>query len=384
MELLLYAELNIFCMVLLGIIAEKVMHSKYSNTAKDKAFSAGLWFVMAFAAFDALEHLVAASGFSGKIPVLYGLNLAYFICFDLAAFCWFLYAGVLQNKKALQNKKRWLATAVPLEIVAVLLATSCQNDWIFKITPNGSYARGPLFWVQMLVSYGYVAVTLAQSLYRAVHQTYFARRNELLTVAVCSLAILLCGLLQLLVPAVPLLVCGITVSVLVKFINTLKLMILLDPLTGIPNRRELLASLTFEMKTVKAGEQLYFLFIDVDSFKQINDSCGHTEGDRILSKVSAAIQDFCEETHGYCARYGGDEFAVLQVLKQGGSIQAVCSNLKKYIYQRNIKTCQNSRVQISIGYAAYRGKGDSPESLIARADDDMYQSKLQNRSGQQL
>ena len=156
-------------------------------------------------------------------------------------------------------------------------------------------------------------------------------------------------------------------------------MILLDPLTGIPNRRELLTSLAAEMKAVKPGQELYFLFIDVDCFKQINDSCGHTEGDRILIKVSAAIKDFCEETHGYCARYGGDEFAVIIVLNRESNIEAVCSALKRFVQQRGISTSQNNPVQVSVGHTKYRGEGDTVQSIIARADIAMYKAKEQNK-----
>ena len=379
MTLLLYAEVNIVCVILLGIMAAKSLFSSYSGTVKDKAFTASLWFVMFWSVFDVLERLAENLPPVKSIPLLYGLNLLYFICFDAAAFCWFCYAEIIQNKKILKNKKRRVAFAVPLAALVVLLLASCFTGWVFYVDAGGVYHRGPLFFAQAAVVYGYVFATIVQGFYRANRQTYFASKNELITISICSVAIMACGLLQLFIPNFPLLIAGVTVSVLIKFTNSLKLMILLDPLTGIPNRRELLTTLAAEMKAVKPGQELYFLFIDVDCFKQINDSCGHTEGDRILSKVSAAIKDFCEETHGYCARYGGDEFAVIIVLNRESNIEAVCSALKRFVQQRGISTSQNNPVQVSVGHTKYRGEGDTVQSIIARADIAMYKAKEQNK-----
>ncbi len=92
MALLLYAEINIVCVILLGIMAAKSLFSSYSGTVKDKAFTASLWFVMFWSVFDVLERLAENLPPVKNIPLLYGLNLLYFICFGAAAFCWFWYA----------------------------------------------------------------------------------------------------------------------------------------------------------------------------------------------------------------------------------------------------------------------------------------------------
>lgn len=145
MTLLLYAEVNIVCVILLGIMAAKSLFSSYSGTVKDKAFTASLWFVMFWSVFDVLERLAENLPPVKNIPLLYGLNLLYFICFDAAAFCWFCYAEIIQNKKILKNKKRRVAFAVPLAALVVLLVASCFTGWVFYVDAGGVYHRGTLF-----------------------------------------------------------------------------------------------------------------------------------------------------------------------------------------------------------------------------------------------
>ena len=87
---------------------------------------------------------------------------------------------------------------------------------------------------------------------------------------------------------IPVLSVGIVISYLLAYINLLERLISLDPLTGISNRREFLQRLEDDIKSLKANEDLYFLFIDIDSFKNINDTEGHNEGDRVLKEIAAA------------------------------------------------------------------------------------------------
>ena len=63
---------------------------------------------------------------------------------------------------------------------------------------------------------------------------------------------------------------------------------------------------------MRPNEKLYFLFIDVDSFKQINDTYGHNEGDRALKIIAEVLSSLSEKTGGFCARYAGDEFAFIR------------------------------------------------------------------------
>ncbi|MDD6213635.1 MAG: GGDEF domain-containing protein [Firmicutes bacterium] len=95
-----------------------------------------------------------------------------------------------------------------------------------------------------------------------------------------------------------------------------------DPLTGINNRRQLFTYLSYKIKYLDKNERLYFILLDIDMFKRINNTYVHNEGDKAIVIVENALREMCRKTNGFCARYGGDEFAFVQTLNSGARINA--------------------------------------------------------------
>jgi diguanylate cyclase (GGDEF)-like protein len=83
-----------------------------------------------------------------------------------------------------------------------------------------------------------------------------------------------------------------------------------DPLTQLPNRRKLSAHLETALARAGAQQRLALLFVDVDNFKSINDTLGHSFGDRVLQRIAERLRAATSPT-GMLARLGGDEFTVL-------------------------------------------------------------------------
>ena len=73
----------------------------------------------------------------------------------------------------------------------------------------------------------------------------------------------------------------------------------------------LIAELNNRIKHLKKDKVLYFLFMDIDSFKETNDLYGHRDGDKVLQVVADALRSACLAEDGFCARYGGDEFLLI-------------------------------------------------------------------------
>jgi diguanylate cyclase (GGDEF)-like protein len=90
-----------------------------------------------------------------------------------------------------------------------------------------------------------------------------------------------------------------------------------DPLTGLPNRRQFMSYLRATLRRAEtSGAQVGVLFIDVDNFKNINDSMGHAFGDRLLVAIATRLRE-ATESRGFTARLGGDEFTVIYDEVQG-------------------------------------------------------------------
>ena len=150
--------------------------------------------------------------------------------------------------------------------------------------------------------------------------------------------------------------------------------ILHDPLTGLRNRYYL-NKLMDKGYSVPENRRLYILFLDLDKFKQFNDTYGHNIGDFILVESAKRIQDcFHRETDIVC-RYGGDEFIAFALVKvQDGNIQKIIDRILDRFSVPFVNQEKEYSVNVSIGVSEYRAE-ESLEKVIKQSDNAMYQAK---------
>lgn len=181
------------------------------------------------------------------------------------------------------------------------------------------------------------------------------------------------GVIQIIFQDVPVLSVGIVISFLLAYINIIESLIFLNPLTGISNRKKLLQQLLYRLQNIKPDEKLYFLFIDVDKFKRINDSYGHVEGDRVLTDIALLLTRHTTGTDSCVGRYGGDEFAVIFTLKKTMS-DDICARFIECLHDNDITAGEEHKVTLSIGCTECT-QSDSIKDIIARADKEMHEIK---------
>ncbi|MBF0382044.1 MAG: EAL domain-containing protein, partial [Magnetococcales bacterium] len=154
-----------------------------------------------------------------------------------------------------------------------------------------------------------------------------------------------------------------------------------DPLTDLPNRKLFLDRLNVSVEQAKRSNQcLSVMFIDLDRFKQINDSLGHDVGDELLKQVAVRLSQSVrgEDT---VSRIGGDEFVL--ILSRIAGLKAADSIVKKIMsmFKEAIVIGPHElHITLSIGVAVFPKDGLSPEDLIKNADSAMYQAKHGGRN----
>jgi diguanylate cyclase (GGDEF)-like protein/putative nucleotidyltransferase with HDIG domain len=148
-----------------------------------------------------------------------------------------------------------------------------------------------------------------------------------------------------------------------------------DYLTGLPNARSLFLHLEHEIARCKRSNLPLGVFVsDLNGFKQVNDSFGHLEGNRLLGHFAATLNEACRE-YDYAARMGGDEFVVVVPgLKPERAIEMV-QRLRIAIAKASKTVCGDERVSISVGSAFYPSDSINAEELLAEADRRMYTAK---------
>ena len=154
-----------------------------------------------------------------------------------------------------------------------------------------------------------------------------------------------------------------------------------DGLTGLPNRRQLLAALEVEMRRAeRSGRPLALALLDVDRFKSVNDTHGHAAGDEVLCAVADELRKVTR-AGDVLGRYGGEEFAILMPETSTAQARRACERLREAIAGRIIHYPDGSsgRVTISTGVALLSG-GEPSEQLISRADAALYAAKSDGRN----
>ncbi|EMB47252.1 MULTISPECIES: diguanylate cyclase DgcA [Treponema] len=127
-------------------------------------------------------------------------------------------------------------------------------------------------------------------------------------------------------------------------------------------------------------ETLSILMIDIDFFKNINDTYGHAAGDIVLEEVAKIIKS-CTRNADTAARYGGEEFVVMLNNTSASAAMAVAERIKKSVEEKSIMyDGKKINVTISIGVSSYNFDLESAKSIVERADKALYESKQNGRN----
>jgi diguanylate cyclase (GGDEF)-like protein len=157
-----------------------------------------------------------------------------------------------------------------------------------------------------------------------------------------------------------------------------------DPLTGLSNRRVLDRRLDEEwLRARRHGSPMSVLFVDIDHFKQFNDTYGHAAGDEVLTAVAECIASAVRRPVDLVARYGGEEFAVVLPDTPAAGATSVAEKIRKRVQGMSLFYGQSGHgsVTVSVGCATcVPAQGASASGLMAAADAQLYAAKSAGRN----
>ena len=149
-----------------------------------------------------------------------------------------------------------------------------------------------------------------------------------------------------------------------------------DPLTGLANRTTLLDRLDLALAVARRSDAPFaVLYVDLDNFKDVNDSLGHSAGDTLLKIAAKRMAGAVRETD-LVARLGGDEFAVLQTdVGDPSTAGTLAAKLQAILAESLIVEGNLLRITASIGIALYAPEVANAEAILAQADRALYRAK---------
>jgi len=155
-----------------------------------------------------------------------------------------------------------------------------------------------------------------------------------------------------------------------------------DSLTGLANRRYFYERFEFaRLNAVRHGARMAVLSMDLDRFKSVNDSLGHSAGDAVLVEAARRLTA-CLRQVDMVARFGGDEFVILLTEVHGGEDAALVAEKIVTAFRRPFDVQgRQAAITVSLGIAVYPDHGESLEDLLKRSDEALYAAKRAGRDG---
>ena len=165
------------------------------------------------------------------------------------------------------------------------------------------------------------------------------------------------------------------ISVRKRTEDDLRALLLVDELTGLPNRRAFITLSEQRLKlAIRMERDVLMIFIDVDHLKYINDTYGHLAGDRALIDTARVLKESCREAD-IIARLGGDEFVALMTVDSDQTSELVCERIKARIEIHNLETPRGYPLSLSVGATRTKSEGTMLADLLAQADTALYEQK---------
>jgi len=304
------------------------------------------------------------------------LNYIHFIMSSMAMYFWFLYSEYQQNSSWIKKRVNVILLFIPILFVVILTFLSRFGHYIFYINEEGHYARGPLYSMHMVINFLYLLVTSIHAFYNALQRKNYTRKTEYFTIASFSIAPILFGVVQSIVPATSSLSVSITISVLIVFFALQEKQILLDELTHVYNKNYMNIYLDNLIEKCKENnEEYYFFMMDIDTYKNINSKHGMREGDNALVLTSKALNTLAYKYDFELFRFHYDEFVFVGQLNSEEYCSMVVQDVDEMLEETTSKYNLPYRLTMSCGYVKFPTEYNTVLDIIIEAEKRMKNNK---------
>ena len=372
-----YTEASLVCVAIFVMLI--IQNNSYgTRTERENWFvRTGIVHIIYF-----LSDIGWAAVASGQLPrtrfFVCLFNLINYVFLALMGYSWFMYMaaseGMLLNKKKRFGRK----LLIPVMVSFFVMVAAYIADPLFWIDKDGTL--NDLYYPLMVsVPTLYVLSSSVISLNNAKKTDVKEDKRLCRLIAVYPLSIVFFGLLQTFALNAPLFCFGCTLIMLYFYIQSLQMLVSVDPLTKLNNRGQI--DRYMDRIRYSENESCCFCMIDIDMFKEINDRYGHAEGDRALTLVAEALRRTADkaEVPVFIGRYGGDEFTmIVRSVEDDAAMQELISLFRGILSEK--AEGLRYKLEASAGYDFLDSDDDTAEACLKRADERLYLDKQRNKA----
>ncbi len=302
------------------------------------------------------------------------VNSIYHIFTGVVAYLWFLFSESEQKSRVVKHKWRLAVSFVPLFVLFNLVVGSNANKWVFYIE-NGEYHRGSFYPAMVFICFLYISFTTIKATLRAFKKENYLRKKQLLTLASFAIFPAVAAILQVYFVGSPMLSAGIAFAVLHVYISSRELLISIDPMTQLNNRRYMEDYLDSKIKSKSENKELFVFIMDIDYFKQINDEYGHLEGDSAIVIAANTIRQIVNKTDYFACRYGGDEFVIICETNKDFKPKEFLNRINETLSENTKNAGKEYELRFSVGYKRYSHDFSDVKEFLEAADEGLYMIK---------
>ncbi len=372
-------EIDCICLFALLFVLHN-MHKKNNLLSSSKYLFRAAHFVVLIIVADILSLLVENKRLgvlSDCIPFNYLINIVYYLGSVSASVYWFMFVEYTIDNTFWSKRSHVVLALIPCYASIILTIMTIFNGILFSIDQNNSYHRGSLFYVNNAICYMYGFASCAHSFIASLKVRDYIKKKQFRLMSLFILFPTLFALIQAFKPEIPTILLGMTIPIIYIYTELLDLQISTDYLTGLNNRNQLMRYLEGAVDRVSRDKDLYLFLIDVDSFKKINDTYGHSEGDFALQKTADVLKEVAQKYGGFVARYGGDEFTYTAEFEKEETV----FDVKQFIENRTQEISKTLKytLSLSVGFTKYI-PGLKISEFLLLADSAMYKEKSIRKS----
>ena len=307
------------------------------------------------------------------------LNILYFTINVTFGYVWCLYAIYRMFGSPRRVKRYAKIICAPVIIALLSIWTTPFTGWVFRITDDNVYTREWLWILPAVATIAYVVFGVAY---------IYANRKRINKYMIMPIALIISpifigAIIQAVLPGTAIIAMVVTISLVGLYATTQSESAYIDRLSGVYNRRYLddyLTGLNENEKFKKVGKTITGIMLDMDKFKQINDTFGHHVGDDAISQVGKILIENLGKMN-FAARYGGDEFIIITPMLDSDSIETLMQKLNDVADERNASGDYPYELSFSYGYAQFTvGKEKDSDGFMKRMDDNMYEYKVAKKA----
>lgn len=375
MQNALYIEVSVVGVALLLVILANQSKSVGSSSLQ-RQFNRMIYATIAILIIDAACWVVDGTTFRGARTLNFVVETLYYFFNIFMPFLWAVYTENALSADSKRVRRRIHLLSIPLVAYIVLLFLNIKNNWIFVIDAQNHYHRGNYLIITFLLAYGYLLYASARAFAKAAKFNFRGEGKQYLTMVYFLIPPTIGGIIQTLYFGMNCIWIGTVIGAVLVYIDMLNRQISTEPLTGLNNRRELHKFLSRETRENGRSNVLALIMMDIDRFKEVNDTYGHFRGDEVLVTVAEILKKSCKSTSAFLARIGGDEFCIVYPADSVEEVEWLIAKVGNNVSAWNASHNELIPLSLSIGYSVWQPETDDCiDALYKRADQSMYEAK---------